>query len=405
MSWEDRIAEGAYTPQSGGRIVFMFENVSQSVTLRGTAHEFPDASSTYVQRTGTSSRRYPIRAFFSGADHDVQAEAFVKAMEAPGRGKLEHPFYGTVDVVPFGEVTRRDNLKTAANQSVIDVTFFNDSGVVYPTSGEDPASLTLAAVDQSDALAAEAFGACVNTATAIDRVTLKHQVLTLLDSVASDLTAVTSAVPELAATFSGQVDSVRNSADTLIEKPATLAAQVVRSIGTAAQSPDKVGTKVRAYQSLATSSAQTTPESTNDLRSRDLYAIAETTSAARSVLNGTQTTRAEAVENAERLIATLDAVTQWREEGFKSLGEVDTGESYEAAQRAVATAAGYLVTVSFSLKQERRVVLDRARNIIELGAELYGDPDLGADTLIITNNLTGDEIIELPRGREVAYYV
>lgn len=405
MSWEDRIAEAAYTPQSGGRIVFMFENVSQTVTLRGTAHEFPDASSTYVQRTGTSSRRYPIRAFFSGADHDLQAETFVKALEAPGRGKLDHPFYGTIDVVPFGEVTRRDDLKTAANQSVVDVTFFRDNGVIYPTSGEDPASLTLAAADQSDALAADTFGDAADIATAIDRVTLKNQVLSLLDGVASDLNTVTSAVPKLAAAFSDQLDSVRNSADTLIDKPGTLAAQVVKTISTPAQSPDNVGAKVRAYQSLATSSATGVPDSKNDLASRDLYAMAGTTSAARSVLTGSQTTRTEAVENAERLISMLDDVTQWRDDGFRTLGEVDTGESYEATQRAVATAAGYLVTVSFSLRQERRVVLDRARNIIELAGELYGDPDAGAETLITTNNLTGDEIIELPRGREVAYYV
>ena len=56
-------------------------------------------------------------------------------------------------------------------------------------------------------------------------------------------------------------------------------------------------------------------------------------------------------------------------------------------------------------KLRRRVVLDRNRTIIDLAAELYGSVDDQLDFLINSNNLTGSEILELPRGREIVYYV
>jgi hypothetical protein len=84
---------------------------------------------------------------------------------------------------------------------------------------------------------------------------------------------------------------------------------------------------------------------------------------------------------------------------------VDTGESYAALQNAGALAAGYLIEYSFSLIQERRIVLGRPRTIIDLAGQLYGSVDDKLDAMIDVNGLSGDEIVELPAGREIVYYV
>ena len=64
-----------------------------------------------------------------------------------------------------------------------------------------------------------------------------------------------------------------------------------------------------------------------------------------------------------------------------------------------------MVDLAFSLKQEKRIVLDRAFTPIELTAELYGAVDAQLDTLIQSNQLTGSEILEIPKGREIVYYI
>jgi hypothetical protein len=102
----------------------------------------------------------------------------------------------------------------------------------------------------------------------------------------------------------------------------------------------------------------------------------------------------------------------WRDQAFTDVqaiefggaGVVDTGEAYQALQQAVALTAGFLIQVSFTLAAERRIVLDRDRTIIDVAAELYGSVDDRLDFLINTNNLSGDDILELKRGRSLVYY-
>ena len=95
----------------------------------------------------------------------------------------------------------------------------------------------------------------------------------------------------------------------------------------------------------------------------------------------------------------------WRDVQFENLGEVDTGETYQQLQETVSLAAGFLAQISFSLKQERRRTLDRPHSIIELVSVLYGTVDSEIDFFITSNNLTGSEILELPAGKDIVYYV
>jgi hypothetical protein len=90
--------------------------------------------------------------------------------------------------------------------------------------------------------------------------------------------------------------------------------------------------------------------------------------------------------------------------GGVSEGQLDTGESYQALQAIVATTLGYLVQTSLGLKAERRIVLDRDRTIIDLSAEVYRAVDEKLDLIITSNDLTGDQILELKGGTEIAYY-
>lgn len=86
------------------------------------------------------------------------------------------------------------------------------------------------------------------------------------------------------------------------------------------------------------------------------------------------------------------------------MATVDTGELYQPLQQAAALSAGFLVANSFNLAQERRVVLGRPRTLLDAVAEFYGELDNRFDFFISTNSLSGDEIIELPRGFELVYY-
>ena len=134
---------------------------------------------------GHSGRRYPMRLFFWGDDYDTESDLFESLLSERGTGRLDHPIYGSVDVVPFGAVSRRDDLKTGANQAVFDVTFWETIGLIYPTGQTDPASELLTALDEYNAAVSSEFDNITSLDTAIEQSTLKNSYLALLDTAKS----------------------------------------------------------------------------------------------------------------------------------------------------------------------------------------------------------------------------
>lgn len=414
MTWEDRLQEAAYNSPNGTRQVFQYEDVKRTVEKKTAAFNFPDANGTYIQEFGHSGRQFPLRAFFSGDNCDIEANSFEDLLIESGIGKLEHPIYGTVDVVPFGAITRRDELKTAANQAVVEVTFWETIGVVYPTGQGDPSAAVLNAVNEfNDASANELDGALVLD-TAIEEVSFQNIYEDLLDSARAGLQAIADTQGAVKRTFDTVYASINEGIDTLIADPLTLAFQTSILIQAPARAEENITARLKAYRDLAESiilgeNAVQEPgydsRPSNKYHLQDAYAMGYVAGSVLSVINTQFDNKTEALASAEEILAQFEQVVAWRDLNYASLAELDTGTAYQQLQEAVALAAGFLVLISFNLKQERRVVLDRARTIVDLAAELYGSVDDQLDFLINTNQLTGSEILELPAGKEIVYYV
>jgi hypothetical protein len=114
--------------------------------------------------------------------------------------------------------------------------------------------------------------------------------------------------------------------------------------------------------------------------------------------------RSDVLLAAEILMEMQADVTTWQDANLASLGIIDSGEAYQTLHDATVSAAGFLVEISFTLKQERSLILTEPRSIIDLCAELYGVVDAQLDFFITSNALAGEEIIEIPVGRRVVYY-
>lgn len=413
MDWRDRLKEAAYNSPSGVRQRFDYGDVSRSVDKKTAAFDFPDANGTYVQDLGHTGRQYPLRVIFWGADCDLHADAFEGLLLESGVGKLEHPLYGTVDVVPFGSITRRDDLETAANQAIIEVTFWETIGVVYPTAQDDPASAVLAAVSAFNDSAAAQLNETLDLKTAVERQSFKSEYLKQLDAAKSGLQAVADAQDTVRQTFGSIYASINAGIDTFIGEPLDLAFQTALLLQAPARAAANVSARLSAYGDLSTTlisgSGAAVPgydnRPANTFHTQDLYASAYVTGSVLSVVNNQFETKTDAIAAASDILDQLDQVVAWRDANYASLLEIDTGAAYQQLQEAVALTAGYLVAISFTLKQERRLVLTRARTIIDLVAELYGSVDDQLDFFIQSNSLTGSEILELPVGREVVYYV
>ncbi len=438
MAWQDRIREAAYRSPSGIRTVFIYENVERTVEKKTTAFDFPDTDGTLVQDLGHKGRRYPLRIFFTGDNHDLEAAAFEKTLLEKGVGVLEHPTYGTVDVVPFGEIKQRDDLKTRANQSVFEVTFFATLGAAYPTATSDGPAEVLTVNEDYNAAAAAELEEGVIIADQFEEVTFRDQYNGFLDSVEDNLAAVAETQKSIEQEFNAINDSINRGIDVLIAEPLTLAFQTLALIKAPARAVTQIQARLDGYSNLASSilaggqsrisTDQNRPPQTisptndnrapNELASRKLFAqgavSGQVESTMLAVQNGGYNTQAEAISAAEQLLDLMDTVTDWTDDNYRQLDGttldnrpvVDTGGAYQKLQEAVARAAGELIDASFGLATERRFKLDKPRALFSIVGQYYGNVDEETlDFFINTNDLTGSEILEVPRGREVVVYV
>lgn len=429
-SWQDRLREGAYTSPGGTRITYAFEDVRRLSRKRTTAFEFPGVDGAYIQDNGFGARRYPLRCFFTGREHDLIATLFEASLLERGIGKLEHPLYGTFDVVPFGEITRRDDLVSAANQSVIEVMFFTTIGAIFPSAGKNPTNEILEALSGFSLIAAQQFDKSMNLTGALEQAASKATIRDFLLSVSSSLDEVSTATLEVTRAFRAIQRDINLGIDVLIGQPLQIAQQISNMITLPARAAAGIQSRLDAYNELAqsifgsdagdpatallpgTANQSLTTRVANDFHTSDLHATSAVAGAVLSTVENTFETKPDAIEAAEALQAQMNALIVWREAGYTAMEDipalgnyqVDTGESYQSLFATVQLAVGFLIEISFSLIPERRIVLDRQRTIIDLAAELYGSVDDRLDFLINTNNLTGSEILELQPKRVIKYY-
>lgn len=405
MPWDDRLKPASYTPPGGQALSFEYATVSVDAELRGSRYDFPDREGTYVQPTGSSGRSFPLRIFISGPDYDIDAEQFLDALRVPGIGVLDHPVYGSVNVVPMGRVSRRDDLVRAAAQAVFDVTFWETIGTLYPSGQTDPASAVAQSIAQYNEAAAQDFADGLDITTEANRVAVVEQVRALTDGVQELLGPVANATESVRTQFDDIYTSINSGINSVVGQPLDLAFQIGLLIQAPGRAAELWGDKLAAYGDLATQIFGTTPEDGNELRTSDLYASGAVTGLVVSAANTQFTTQPEALTAAQNILAFADELTAWRDSNYDALGQEDAGNAYQAWQQAAAVCAGFLVEISFTLAQERTITLMRDRTIIDVCAQLYGEIDEKLDFFINTNSLSGSEIFELPAGRVIKYYV
>lgn len=416
MAWQTRLREPAYTSPSGVRLNFIYDKVSEEFDQKGGPFDFAGADGTFVQFRGVTGRRYPMTIITSGDDYDLEAAAWMNALGEQGEAVLEHPAYGRRTVAPVGTVKRSEAFVNGANQATIEVTLFETTGRVYPTQAQDPAAEVGQAVEAADAASAAELADAPFAETVAEEASFIDSISGAIDTVEDTLAVAFEAVAEVQRQAEQIQDSINRAIDVLVKQPLMLASQVLQLIKLPGRIVSQATARLDAYGNLARqivgiedSDGNTRPTrgvaaNRQELYANNLVAMGAAGSAALAAVNTEFSNQEDAIAQAEALLGMLDDITDWRDESYQELDQVDSGASWQATQQAVATAAGALIDLSFGLQRARIYVSDRPRNIVELSFELYGEVDPRLDELINNNNLSGDEIIMIPKGREVIYY-
>lgn len=416
MSWEERIKQAAWTSPSGKRFVWIFENVSVNLDKKGSAWEFPDSNGqTFVQDLGVSGRRFPMRMIFSGADHDLEADIFLDALSETGISKLEHPRYGEHDVAIIGTISERDDLKTAANQTIFEFTAWKTIRDLYDFSNKNLAAEVLRKTELFNEVSAAALAAKTELDNVAEIVTLRDKYRATLTRVSTTLAPLYDSVSELQQAASAVEQSISQGLNTLVGEPLLYAQQLIILMNFGARAELLITNKLNGYENMAksiidqlsgtVSGDELGNNQNNSFQTDDLVALSAVTGQALSIISSDFVNQQEAILAADNLLSLFDEVVVWRDQNYENLGQIDEGDAYQAALEVVQTAAGYLIEESFALPQQRSLVLTGERTLIDLAGELFGEIDSRLDQLIIDNQLIGDEIFLIPKGRQIFYYL
>jgi len=413
MSWDERIKEAAYTSPAGNRFVFQYGNVSRETDKKTTVFTFPDKEGAFIQDLGRGGRRYPFVIFFSGEDYDLQANDFYTALEETGIGRLEHPVYGEKDVVPTGTIRQRDDLVTGANQAAFEVEFWETLiEVRLPTADTDLTSRIDQSLTEYQDDASKQFDESeVLISTSTENIDFKAKFETILTTAKDKLKLIAEAQSDIRSKFNSIFLNILNNIDFFAGNLTSLAYETIDFLRLPSRSFVDITSKINAYEDMILAIAVSIDETydrrdANEYYIRKLFVQSGIVALYEATLYTNFTTKPEVIDTIDRVESLYFSSLFYVDALRDTFGLIDTGEGFQKQVDVASLSALRLVQLSFTLVQERIIITDKPYTIIDLAAQLFGDdPNDQVDNLINANNFNGDQILEIPKGTEVTYFI
>ncbi len=439
MPYPERLKDASYTSPSGASIAFDFEVVSRDITHRIGTFEFSGVNGTLHQDKGVSGEVYPLTIYIHGPDYDLEADRFVELTKETGNGFLYHPRWGKKRVQILS-VTQSENMVSEAGQATFNVQFQETLEREFPKTSTASQQLVTALADDAQAEAIDNFADQIDV-DLLDEPDFEDEIISSANKVSDTLSSIASATQETAATFRENIDNIINNANAYVQAPFEYATQITSAIRVVTEVPGRISSRLQGFKNLLNtvnlrSITDAVSQTKNALLIDELLGTAAISAASESInqtLNESSKISRDSKGKATVFVPDVDAGFKTRDEVlsavvflqnnandlinkldegqalFKStlLSEtyIQTVKSYVSTWRVSATVIKAGLDLSFSLPIKRSIILPAPRTILDLSYEFYKNiDDVTLDYLILTNCLTSDEIIEVPRGKEIIFY-
>lgn len=218
MAWTDE-----YTDRGTFRGVgFWARSAETRVGRKVARHDFPGLTVPAFEDLGLAPREFQLEALVIGADYMADRDRLLNALEQPGPGELEHPWYGPLtvtisEVARVTETTREGGMCVVAFSCTI-----AEELELLPVEPDTSAELIIAADGAFSALAA-AFEAVFEAVEAIEDlrdsiVGTIHRATTAINKVKGAIDSALSIVTDIG----DAVGDLLDSAASLILTPVQL---------------------------------------------------------------------------------------------------------------------------------------------------------------------------------------
>ena len=413
--WKDKIKEGSFTSSTGQRVEFEYEEVDRDITKKGTRFEFRNVNNSYAQDSGITSRSFPLTIYISGPDYDLKCDVFDSAILTKGVGRLEIGFY-SVDAVVLGKVSRKDRFVDGAGQAVYTLEFIESIKSLYPTENVDILEDVKAKGAESEQKIKEQFEQNIKVDSTVEEETLYLRYKEYLNQVNDSFRSLSNSMSETRALFDQYYELANVSINTFLGNPAKFFFNLNLLIKTPSQMGNDLGNKIDGYLNFFRSTSNDVDQNVNDptlpADAQNNLALGDgmlgTVIASLANLSTTATfeSRSNAKELSDAIAQVSESYVEIRDQWYGKAEVLDTGESQQIISSVSSGAQKLLNNSLFDLPVERNITLTSPRTILDLAYQYYRNVSQETVQYIIdTNRLQGDEILLLPVGKTVTFYI
>jgi len=399
MAYFDRLKQMKYTAPSGQEFILDFNELSRTLSKKYALNEYTQINTADLQDLGNAANRYPVSCYIHGADYDRQADSFAAALSERGAGTLEHPRWGTIQVLPIS-VNQNETFVEGAGKATFEIEF-----IKYVPPKEQFKQQKLIADQQSAAAAA------LVDSTIVDKTLSAGAVKVLAArtrNLVSQTTTFTDSIVNFADDINSEIEATANKilrgANNLASAPLELARVMLDLYRLPLQISASAENMVNGYKKLVDDIKNGfTAVSENYGFIDAAVSTSAATAAAESLLVVDYQTREQAL-NAVATAAELAYNYQ------QSIGEYSAAAGFalpvdlmSQVQSTFTAAIEQVIDESIDLPTEQIKITDAEYTPIELLYQFGGSVN-DLELFIDYNNLQGDSILLVPQNTEVRWF-
>jgi len=415
MSSVERLEQFQYESPKKKLFTLNFDTLTRSGGKKVGINEFPDRNVTNEQELGNIANRFPVECYFSGENHDQEADRFFRALEENGIGTLDHPRWGSHDVIPLTYEQKEDWVNGIA-RSTFTIEFIKyypeaEGFFAFLNAAFDFAELILDAANrilslQTAALRLQRGIAQRIGATQLEFNRVKSRATNVLESFTRQEKNFGIRVQELKDRINKEKRQIERNIDDLVKEPAQLVTNLNSLFQLSTSTISSIEAKVSGYKNLLefTGLQLNTPNAIynpNEATLQGCIASISTSALLASSLEGDIATRSQAVRIADLIydsVQNLKTIFD-RVEALNGIADYDV---YYHFRRFASQCQKILIDRTLRLPTERIVTLTKNITPVVFCYEFLDDINR-VDEFITYNNLQDMEIILMPEGKQVRF--
>lgn len=456
--WVNRLRVAKYISPNGIESTLKIDILSRIGGKKASIHEILNTNDAIPQDQGNKSKVYPIEAFFTGDDGDIEADNFYNSLHEQysidNPGILKHPRWGDITVMPF-DVQQNENLVNEGGIFRVIVSFREIPDSIFPVIGQVDQFQISAEITSMESIIEDAnssinvddlgdyasFGARIKDVVSIVNDAL-GEIASTVDEVEDQFRLIQDDINKALATGATALE-IMSQVNNLIRLPSGILDSTIGKLdafgsiatgilgldtattttgdtGTSLSITSQTSTKVQAYATMIanltnsfTDTFDPKADRVNEINQATIFqSVAYFSSAviSEAALFTDFKTRDTASNTLDLINETNDLVIEANSVIYQDLAETTIDKAYapdhnteNILSEIIGNTNAILIERSFELKSKFTEILKTSSDAITLTWKYYKDIDI-LDFFLETNNIVDEEFLEIGIGREIVSY-